>query len=116
MHGCKPNSANFSSFSGFGLRSVVAHAPGAYLASIHNNVHIQESTTECLKPYMSHSEKQLCSINTYVPNPDLRESEYSKLIDQHHFEYLEKALPSKSSKRLISCKAPHALAWLHAPP
>lgn len=44
------------------------------------------------------------------------ESDYSKFVDNNRLEYLESLLSAKDVKRLKSCKAPHALAWLHAPP
>jgi hypothetical protein len=105
-----------SSCTGFGLRSVVIHAPGAYLASVNNNLHIQETTATNLGTYLAYSENQLQKYKGYSPNPDRTESDYSKLIDNSQLEYLESTLPLKQVKRLQSCKAPHALAWLHAPP
>jgi hypothetical protein len=104
------------SLSGFGLRSVIEHAPGAYLASIHNNNHILETTSGSLAPHLSSAEGRLQKYVGYKPNLDWKESDYSKFIDENNFQKLENLITPSDSKRLHSCRAPHAIAWLYAPP
>ena len=104
------------SLGGFGLRSVKAHAPGAFLASVNTNSHISDTTISALKPYVDEATEALQRTTGALPSADKTQNEHSVTIDQK----LHKDLTSKSSptdcKRLSSVVRPHANSWIQAPP
>jgi hypothetical protein len=69
-----------------------------------------------VKPFIQSSKNSFHQYEGLTPNFDMTQSDYSKFIDGHKLNQLISQLPATDSKRLQSCKAPHASAWLHAPP
>ena len=70
------------SFSGFGLRSVALNAPGAYLASIHNNQHILEVTPAHLTNHLTSAEDRMHKLNGYQTNHNWKQKDYSNVLDE----------------------------------
>jgi hypothetical protein len=75
-----------------------------------------KATPAVLAPHLLSSEDRIKSHYSYQTNYDRTQSDYSKLMDECNFQKLEKHSTPQDIKRMSSCKAPHAVAWLYAPP
>jgi len=110
-----------TSLGGLGLRSVTLHAPGAFLASFHqskkllsqfgcNNLSGLDSQCNLLLEQFQVS----CGDKSALAPTSQKDA--STLIDQFSYSTLLKASSKSDSARIKAVSAPHANAWLNAPP
>ena len=101
---------------GFGLRSVEAHAPGAFLASLCTNKQLSERARGHLKTYEDAASVTFRNLTGSAPSTDSSQKENSLLLDKTLHAKLLDASSSTDKKRLASIVRSHASAWIQAPP
>lgn len=118
---------------GFGLRPVALHAPAAYTASRAATFALCQGADPrfswdsgvsgsglseaiaCLRAGLPEGAELSAKITEHASSLVAQRS-LSKALDKQRLEALLEALPLHGQARLRSCSAPHAAAWVTAPP